>query len=81
MIKKMTKHGNSWAIVIDRSVLELLKISPSDPLDVSTDGKCLIVSPINDPKRRQKLARALTKTNQKYSRMYQRLAEAPGALS
>jgi hypothetical protein len=28
MVKKLTKHGNSLALVIDRPILELLRIDP-----------------------------------------------------
>jgi hypothetical protein len=28
MIKKLTQHGNSLALVIDRPILDLLKIDP-----------------------------------------------------
>ena len=43
MIKKLTKHGNSWALVIDKAVLELLNIDPETPLEIATDGQTLIV--------------------------------------
>ncbi len=33
MIKKLTKHGNSLALVIDRPILDLLRIDPDTPLD------------------------------------------------
>jgi antitoxin MazE len=36
MVRKLTKHGNSLALVIDRPILELLRIDPETPLDVST---------------------------------------------
>ena len=39
MVKKLTKHGNSLALVIDRPILNLLKIDSEAPLDISTDGK------------------------------------------
>jgi antitoxin component of MazEF toxin-antitoxin module len=45
MIKKLTKHGNSLALVIDRPILDRLNIQPDTPLDVSTDEKQLIVAP------------------------------------
>ena len=45
MVKKLTKHGNSLALVIDRPILDLLKIDPETLLDVSTDGKQLIIAP------------------------------------
>jgi len=75
MIKKLTKHGNSLALVIDRSVLDLLKIDRETPLDVSTDGQVLIISPVRDDKRREKFEKALESANRKYGRALERLAE------
>ena len=75
MIKKLTKHGHSLALVIDRSVLDLLKIDADTSLDISTDGQVLIISPIRDEDHRQKFEQALEKANLKYGRMLKRLAE------
>ena len=75
MIKKLTRHGNSLALVVDRPVLDLLKIDADTPLEISTDGNLLIISPVRDAKRRKKLEAALEKTNRKYGRMLKRLAE------
>lgn len=54
MIKKLTKHGNSLALVMERGVLDLLNIDADTPLDISTDGEVLIISPVRDEKRRKK---------------------------
>ena len=43
MVKYLTKHGNSFALVIDRPILDLLKIRPADPLEVTTDGQRIVV--------------------------------------
>ncbi|MHC4108207.1 MAG: nucleotidyltransferase family protein [Planctomycetota bacterium] len=43
MIKNLTRHGNSYALIIDRAILELLKLGPESPLQLSTDGTALIV--------------------------------------
>ncbi len=75
MIKNLTKHGNSMALVIDKPVLELLNISPETPLDISTDGQVLIISPVRDAKRKAKFKAAMEKTNRKYGRVLKRLAE------
>lgn len=75
MIKTLTKHGNSYALVIDRAILDLLHIGPDSPLEISTDGKTLIVSPVTDPKRRKRFETALKKTNRKYGRALKKLAE------
>ena len=74
MIKKLVKHGNSKAIIIDRGVLDLLKIKDDTPLDISTDGNLLIISPVRDKKRQKKLEEGLERANKKYGRMLKRLA-------
>lgn len=74
MIKKLTKHGNSLALVIDKGVLELLEIDDKTPLDISTDGKVLIIAPVRDEKRRKEFEEALEKANQKYGRALKKLA-------
>ena len=58
MVKKLTKHGNSLALVIDRPILDLLNIDPETPLDVSTDGKRLIMTPAKPSERRAKFEKA-----------------------
>lgn len=75
MVKKLTKHGNSLALVIDRAVLDLLKISTDTPLDVSTDGQVLVIAPVRDETHQRKFKRALEAANQKYGRALKRLAE------
>lgn len=74
MIKKLTKHGNSMALVIDKGVLDLLNIDDKTPLDISTDGKMLMIAPVRDEKRRKLFQAALEKTNKKYGRALKRLA-------
>lgn len=75
MIKKLSKHGNSLALVIDRSVLDLLEIDEHTPLEISTDGEALVVAPVRDRKRRQRFERALAASNERYGRALKRLAE------
>jgi antitoxin component of MazEF toxin-antitoxin module len=75
MLKKLTKHGNSWALVIDKPVLELLKIDPEAPLEVSTDGQTLIVAPVRSGERQRKFKAALARTNRRYGRALRRLAD------
>lgn len=74
MVKTLTKHGNSLALVIDKPILDLLKIEPDTPLSITTDGRCLIIAPA-DPKRRKKFEAALDDTVGKYSGMLKRLSE------
>jgi antitoxin MazE len=75
MIKKLSKHGNSLALVIDRSILDLLGINEKTSLEVSTDGEALIVSPVRDKKRKQRFEQALMSSNERYGKALKRLAE------
>jgi antitoxin component of MazEF toxin-antitoxin module len=46
MQKKLTAHGNSLALVIEKPVLQLLNITAETALNISTDGKSITVSPV-----------------------------------
>jgi antitoxin component of MazEF toxin-antitoxin module len=75
MVKRLTKHGNSLALVIDRAVLDLLEIDAKTPLSITTDGKCLVISPVRDAKRRKAFEDALAEVNRKFGRVLKRLAD------
>lgn len=75
MIKHLTKHGNSLALVIEKPVLELLGANADTPFDVSTDGQVLILSPIRDAARREAFTAALDKVNARYPKALKKLAE------
>lgn len=75
MVKRMTRHGNSMALVIDRPILDLLNIDADTPLDITTDGEVLIIAPVRDEKRRKAFETALDKTNRRYGRMLKNLAD------
>ena len=48
MIKTLTTHGNSAALIIDKPLLEILNIDMDTPLEIVTDGANLIISPVRD---------------------------------
>jgi antitoxin MazE len=75
MIKTLTKHGNSYALVIDRPIMDLLHIEPDTALDVSTDGRSLILSPSKPDARKTKLRNALQRGNAKYGRALKNLGQ------
>ncbi len=74
MIKHLTRHGNSLALVIDKALLELLDISADTPLEIRTDGHALIVSPA-DPERRKAFRASLDHVNNKHGKALRKLAE------
>jgi hypothetical protein len=48
MVKTLTKHGNSYALVIDRAILELLQMDPERPVELTTDGNALTIRPMTE---------------------------------
>ncbi len=75
MLKKLTRHGNSLALVIDKGVLDLLNIDDQTPLEISTDGTLLLISPVRDEKRKKQFRKALEKVNNKYGHALKKLAD------
>jgi antitoxin MazE len=75
MTKKLSKHGNSLALVIDRPILDLLGIDEQTTLDISTDGRALVIVPVQGKRRRKQFQDALTACNERYGKALKRLAE------
>ena len=75
MIKNFVRHGNSWALVIDRPILDLLKIRPEDPVEITTDGTTVMISPVPASDRRARVATARAKVNARHKKAFQKLAE------
>lgn len=75
MIKNLVKHGNSWAIVIDRPILDLLKIAPESQVELTTDGKTIQIAPVASDDNKAKIRTARAKVNSKHSKAFRKLAE------
>ncbi len=73
MTKKLIKHGNSWALIIDRPILDLLKINPETPLELVTNGDVLVVHPQRDDEKQKEFHGALEDINRKYETTLKRL--------
>lgn len=75
MRKTLIRHGNSLALVIDKPILEMLQISADTPLEMTTDGDSILISPVRDKKRQAQLRASLEKINRKFGDDLKRLAE------
>lgn len=75
MIKKLTRSGNSLALVIDKPLLEALEIDADTELEVSTDGEVLVIVPVRDRRRTKKLAEIVAEAHEHYGGVFKRLAE------
>jgi antitoxin component of MazEF toxin-antitoxin module len=75
MLKHLTAHGNSAAIVIDKPILEILKIDMKTPLEITTDGRNLIISPVHDKNREKIFRSALSKVIKEHGETFRKLAK------
>ena len=73
--KSLIKHGNSLALVIDKPILEMLQITADTKLEISTNGDAILLTPIRDGKRQERIRKSLQKINEKFGDDLKRLAE------
>lgn len=75
MRKTLTKHGNSYALVIEKPILELLRATPETPFEIMSDGQCLVLTPVRESKDEKKFQKALEDIHKRFGRAMKRLAE------
>ena len=75
MIKKLIQHGNSVALVIDKPIMEMLKITNDTTFELTTDGKNLILSPQIESQQDVDILHSLEKINKKHGAVLKRLGE------
>jgi antitoxin MazE len=75
MTKKLTRTGNSLAIVLEKGLLERTGIDADTPLEVSTDGEVIVISPVRAAKRTAKLRHVMERAHARYAGAFKRLAE------
>ena len=75
MIKTLTPHGNSAALIIDKALLEILHIDMDTPLEIVTDGENLIISHVRDSTQHKRVTDAASKVNSRHRKILEKLAE------
>ena len=75
MIKNLTKHGNSYALVIDRAIMELINLNPELPIEITTNGKSLTIAPATTARVDEMVKTARAFANNRYGKVLKKLAE------
>jgi len=75
MVKKLTKHGNSYAMVIDKPILELIHATPETPFEIISDGRSLVLTPVRNPKEEKKFEDAVAMVHKRFGNAMKKLAE------
>ncbi len=73
MRKKLSAVGNSYGLVIEKPILELLKIDRETDLEMTTDGMRLIIEPIRSAKKT--LRTSAEKIMKKHNSTFKKLAK------
>ncbi len=77
MTKKLTKHGNSLALIIDKPILQLLNISEKTNLELRVEDGSLVISPTTKKTTRTKkeLEEIADEILDRYAEAFKKLAE------
>lgn len=75
MRKRLSAIGNSFGIVIEKPILELLDIDRETELEMRTDGERLIIEPVRKGGRRPRVAKAIGEVLSKHSETMKKLAK------
>jgi antitoxin component of MazEF toxin-antitoxin module len=76
LVKKLTKQGNSYSLILDRALIDLLGITPETLLELTTpDGRALHIRPLRNEDRKDAFNQALEDVNQQHGQALKRLAK------
>ena len=75
IVKRLTRQGNSSALVIDKQLLDLLDFTQDTDLKITVNGRQLIVEPLTDAERSERFEKAMKKSGEKNAELFRRLAK------
>ncbi len=75
MIKNLITIGNSLGIIIEKPILDLLRIERDTPLNVRTDGDRLIIEPLAKEDRAALLKSAVSRVMKNHDETLRKLAQ------
>ena len=74
MRKRLTKIGNSHGVILEKAVLDFLKIDSDTELEIFADNGKIVLSPISAEDQAQRFEDAMKKVNRRYAKTFKRLA-------
>lgn len=77
--KKLSRVGKSYSVIVDKTLMQLLNITPDTLLELTTNGESLVITPVKETKAvtptDEAFGQSVEKSIQKYSGIYKRLAQ------
>ncbi len=75
MIKRLARTGNSVALVLDKQLLEAAHLDPDGEVEVSTNGRVIVIAPVRSKRETEKFKRAEERMHVKFAGAFTRLAK------
>jgi len=75
MIKHLTRSGNSVALVLDKQLLDAADLQPDDKVEVSTNGRVIVIAPVRTKRETEKFVRGRKLMHEKLAGAFRRLAK------
>jgi len=75
VIKNLTRTGNSVALVLDKQLLEAANLDPDAEVEVSTNGRVIVIAPVRSKREVDTFARAQERMHAKFAGAFKRLAK------
>jgi putative addiction module antidote len=72
---QIRKIGNSFGLLLTDEILKLMNIRADDEVDITVEGRILIITPLNEKERKEKIDNAVQNILRRRKSAYQRLAE------
>lgn len=75
MTRNLQRHGNSVALVFDKTMLEALHMTPDTPVHITLHGNSLVITPANVGIPEAEFEAAIANLRPRYRRMLENLAK------
>jgi len=76
MSKKITRHGNNYAVIIDKPLLQILNISEETNLNISIKDGALIIKPVKKSiAKKPSIKKIAEEIMEEYANVFEKLAK------
>lgn len=75
MVKRLTRQGNSVALVLDRELLAAMRLEEGAEVEVSTNGEAIVITPVRKKKDAATFAASVAAIDARWAGAFKRLAE------
>ncbi len=75
MVRRLQRHGNSAALVFDRTMLEALNMTADTPVQITLHGNAMIIAPVHVGIPQEELDAEIARLRPRYKKMLDNLAK------